>query len=149
MSSSYAGKPCPKCGHVRAESASAPDWQCPACRIAYHKFVETRGRPGYADAPGTAGAALDLTAHREVFVTQKFEWAQLFSFETRNRYQVADSAGRPIAYAAEERKGVFGFVLAQFVGHWRTFEIHFYDNLRQPVLNAVHPFRIYFSRLEI
>ena len=30
---------CPKCGHVRAPGASVPDWQCPACGIAYHKYA--------------------------------------------------------------------------------------------------------------
>lgn len=28
---------CWKCGHVRAPDAIAPDWQCPACGVAYNK----------------------------------------------------------------------------------------------------------------
>ncbi len=31
-------KACPKCGHNRAANSDAPDWQCPACGIAYHKY---------------------------------------------------------------------------------------------------------------
>lgn len=38
MASSYIGKPCPKCAHVRSESETAPDWQCPKCGIVYAKF---------------------------------------------------------------------------------------------------------------
>lgn len=29
---------CPKCAYVRKPSDTAPDWQCPACGIALHKF---------------------------------------------------------------------------------------------------------------
>jgi len=29
---------CPKCGQVRRPGVDAPDWQCPACGIAYHKY---------------------------------------------------------------------------------------------------------------
>ena len=29
---------CPKCGHVRTAADVAPDWQCPACGIAYQKY---------------------------------------------------------------------------------------------------------------
>lgn len=46
MSSPYAdytGRPCPKCGHVRAATAPNPPWQCPQCLIAYHKYVAARG----------------------------------------------------------------------------------------------------------
>ena len=39
---------CPKCGHVRQPQESAPDWQCPACGVAYLKAAEamqSAGRP--------------------------------------------------------------------------------------------------------
>ena len=29
---------CPKCGYARKSTDTAPDWQCPACGIAYNKF---------------------------------------------------------------------------------------------------------------
>ncbi len=29
---------CPKCEYVREEVEAVPDWQCPRCGIAYHKF---------------------------------------------------------------------------------------------------------------
>lgn len=147
MASEYTGKPCPKCGHVRTEGETAPDWQCPKCGIAYAKFAEAPAQPSYAGQG--VGSGLDLTKQPELFVTQKFEWMQLLNFETRNRYQISDAAGRPLAYAAEQQGGWIGALLRQVFGHWRTFEIHFYDNNRQPFLHAHHPFRIYFSRLEV
>lgn len=30
---------CPKCGYVRQASDTAPPWQCPACEVAYGKYV--------------------------------------------------------------------------------------------------------------
>lgn len=30
--------PCPKCGYLRRAADTAPDWQCPACGIAIHKY---------------------------------------------------------------------------------------------------------------
>lgn len=151
MTSDYAGRPCPKCGHVRAALETAPDWQCPKCGIAYLKFEAVQADAGAIRSPGSAagGAELDLSGHRELFLTQKFEFGEMFGFETRNRYRITDAAGRPLGYAAEERTGWLGFALRQLFGHWRSFEIHVYDNARRPVLHAVHPFRIYFSRLEI
>ena len=49
MASSYVGKPCPKCAHVRSESETAPDWQCPKCGIVYAKFGQKP--PAAAPAP--------------------------------------------------------------------------------------------------
>ncbi len=153
MGSSYTGKPCPKCGHVRMETETAPDWQCPKCGIAYLKFEQSQSAPaGFVSSStggGTAATELNLTAHKEVFITQKFEIMEMLSVETRNRYRISDAADRPIGYAAEEQTGVLGFILRQIFGHWRSFEIHFYNNDRQEVLHAVHPFRFYFSRLDV
>ena len=35
----WTGKPCPKCGYVRAASDSNPAWQCPRCQVAYAKVA--------------------------------------------------------------------------------------------------------------
>lgn len=40
---------CPKCHHVREPDARAPDWQCPACGVAYAK--------AYAKASGQASSS--------------------------------------------------------------------------------------------
>jgi uncharacterized protein YxjI len=42
-----------------------------------------------------------------------------------------------------------GFLARQVLGHWRRFDIHFYDNARQEVFHASHPFRFYFTRLDV
>lgn len=39
---------CPKCGYVRSASDVAPDWQCPACGIAIHKYRASRSEAGEA-----------------------------------------------------------------------------------------------------
>jgi uncharacterized protein YxjI len=149
MSSGYIGRPCPKCGHVRTWPEGAPDWQCPKCGIAYVKFGKASPlTPSESAGPGKT-AGLDLTGHSQVFVTQRFEMGELFGFETRNRYRIADAGGNPIGYAAEERTGALGFLARQFLGHWRTFDIHFYDDGRREVFHASHPFRFYFTRLDV
>jgi len=35
----WTGKPCPKCGYVRAATDTNPAWQCPRCQVAYAKVV--------------------------------------------------------------------------------------------------------------
>jgi len=93
--------------------------------------------------------ALDLSQHRQLFVKQKMEIGEWIGFETRNKYQISDSAGNPIAYAAEQSKGFLGFLIRQFLGHWRTFEVHVFDPQRKQILLIKQPFRFYFKRLEI
>ena len=84
----------------------------------------------------------------EIMIVQKRELAELFGFETRNKYSI-EVNGAPFAFAAEQGKGGLAFFARMFLGHWRTFEIHFFDNTRQLVLKAVHPFRFFFQRLEV
>lgn len=93
--------------------------------------------------------ALDLSHHRELFVKQKMELGEWIGFETRNKYQISDAQGNAVAYAAEQSKGFLGFLLRQFLGHWRTFEVHIFDLQRKEILIAKQPFRFYFKRLEI
>ena len=81
-------------------------------------------------------------------IVQKRELAELFGIETRNKYSI-EVNGAPFAFAAEQGKGGLAFLARMFFGHWRQFEIHFFDNARQLVLRAVHPFRFFFQRLEV
>jgi len=46
---------CPKCAHVRAADANAPDWQCPACGIAYAKYATYLERASRLVKPPHAG----------------------------------------------------------------------------------------------
>jgi uncharacterized protein YxjI len=89
-----------------------------------------------------------LQRSSEVVIVQKREIAELFGFETRNKYSI-EADGVPFAFAAEQGKGGFAFLARMFIGHWRSFEFHFFDNARQVVLRAVHPFRFFFQRLEV
>jgi uncharacterized protein YxjI len=84
----------------------------------------------------------------EIAVVQKREIAELFGFETRNKYviQINDA---PFAFAAEQGKSGLDILARLFLGHWRRFEIHFFDAARRLVFRAVHPFRFFFQRLEI
>jgi uncharacterized protein YxjI len=84
----------------------------------------------------------------ELMIVQRRELAELFGIETRNKYSL-EAGGAPFGFAAEQGKGGFAFLARLFVGHWRTFEIHFFDNARQLVLRVVHPFRVLFQRLEV
>ncbi len=90
-----------------------------------------------------------LQGLQKIFVKQTFELAELFSFETRNKYRICNEAGIDIAFAAEQQKGMWNFLFRQFLGHWRTFEIHFFDPLRKEFMVAHHPFRWFFQCLEL
>lgn len=90
-----------------------------------------------------------LTNTNRLFVKQVFEMAEFFGFESRNKYRIMNEHGEDVAYAAEQNKGLLGFFARQFLGHWRTFEIHFYTPSRQEFMTAYHPFRFFFQRLEL
>lgn len=90
-----------------------------------------------------------LNSADQLMVRQRGELAELFGFETRNKYAITLSDGREVGFAAEQQKGFLGAVLRQLLGHWRTFEIHIFDAARQLAMRAVHPFRFFFQRLEI
>jgi uncharacterized protein YxjI len=84
----------------------------------------------------------------ELMIVQRRELAELFGIETRNKYAI-EANGVQIGFAAEQGKGGLAFLARMFFGHWRTFEIHFFDEARQLVLRALHPFRFFFQRLEV
>lgn len=92
---------------------------------------------------------MELTEYDTLVVRQKREMAELFGFETRNKYEVLDSSGKTIAYAAEQSKSFLGILFRQLFGHWRRFDIHVYDSNRQEVMIIKHPFRFLFQRVEI
>ncbi len=92
---------------------------------------------------------MNLDGLGEVRLVQRRELAELLGVETRNKYEVRDVNGAPIGFAAEQGKGFLQVLARMFMGHWRTFEIHFFDLGRQLVLRAHHPFRFFFQRLEV
>jgi uncharacterized protein YxjI len=90
-----------------------------------------------------------LPTARALVIRQQRELAELIGIETRNKYAIEDEAGRPVAFAAEQQKGIVGAIFRQFLGHWRTFTLHFHGEDRQILFRAVHPFRWIFQRLEV
>ena len=51
------------------------------------------------------GDAITLAGHSKLHVRQHHELGEWFGFETRNKYEISDESGRPVAYAAEQSKG--------------------------------------------
>ncbi len=88
-------------------------------------------------------------SHNELLIVQRHELAELFGYETRNKYSIETPNGEPLGFAAEQQKGFLGFLIRQFLGHWRKFEIHFFNADRSLAYRAVHPFRWFFQRLEV
>lgn len=87
--------------------------------------------------------------NRVVLVSQRTELAEFFGFETRNKYELKHEDGAGIGFVAEQGKGVLGFLFRQFLGHWRRFNLNFYNRNKELVFTARHPFRFFFQRFEI
>jgi uncharacterized protein YxjI len=92
---------------------------------------------------------LSLEGMNRILVKQVHELGEWIGFETRNKYQITDEKGHPIGFAAEQQKGILGFLLRQYLGHWRTFEVHFFTPDRRIALVGRHPFRWFFERIEL
>lgn len=92
---------------------------------------------------------MDLLNYKNLFIKQKFEGFELLGYETRNKYAIMDEKQNKIGFAAEQQKGIFGFFMRQFLGHWRTFEVHFFDESKNMFMLAKHPFRFLFQRFEV
>ncbi len=103
-------------------------------------------------SPYQRDAALDTS-----FVMQTNQWGvvqrkeiwEFFGFETRNKYSIHMPDGSEVAFCAEQGKGFFAALFRQQLGHWRSFELHVFDNHRQPMWLCEHPFRFFFQRLTV
>lgn len=91
----------------------------------------------------------DLANKKAVLVHQVHELGEWFGFETRNKYEILDENKIPVGFAAEQQKGIFGFLLRQYLGHWRKFDVHFFDMHRKLAFVGHHPFRWFFERIEV
>ena len=90
-----------------------------------------------------------LAEANAIYVRQKFEIAEIFVFETRNRYQIQTEDGQQFGYCAEPKVGFGDAIMRQFFGHWRVFNIVGTDLDNQQVFRAYHPFRWFFQRLDV
>jgi uncharacterized protein YxjI len=90
-----------------------------------------------------------LAQANAIYVKQKFELAEIFGFETRNRYQIQTDDGQQFGYCSEPKLGFLDAIMRQFLGHWRVFNIVGTDMANQQVFRAHHPFRWFFQRLDV
>jgi uncharacterized protein YxjI len=90
-----------------------------------------------------------LASAPHLHIRQRRELAELFGFETKNTYEVLTSEAQSIGLLAEEGRGFLGIVLRQLLNHWRSFQIHLVAEDGTEILTANHPFRFYFSKLEV
>jgi hypothetical protein len=91
----------------------------------------------------------ELVEGGQLIVTQRKELAELFGVESRNKYEIVNVRGARVGFAAEQGKGFLGFLFRQALGHLRTFDVTFFDEARQVMLVAHHPFRWFFQRFEV
>ena len=82
-------------------------------------------------------------------VQQTFEAWEIFGFETRNKYRILDHNMNSIGFAAEESTGFLGAIFRIYLGHFRSFNIHIFDESRTLVYKAHFPFRWFFKTLEL
>lgn len=92
---------------------------------------------------------VQLTNFSKIIIRQRRELAELFGFETRNKYEICDEQNNVIGFCAEQNKGLLGFLSRQIFGHWRSFEIHFFDQNRNEFLKTNHPFRFFFQEFTV
>ncbi len=92
---------------------------------------------------------MNLSQETGILVRQRHELGEWFGFETRNKYEILGKDGRQIGFAAEQQKGFLGFIMRQWLGHWRSFELHIFNEQKQLAFIASNPFRWLFQRLEV
>ena len=91
----------------------------------------------------------ELIGAQTLIVRQRKELSELLGFESRNKYEVRTESGLVIGFAAEQQKGLLGFLVRQLLGHWRRFDLHIFDAERRASMIARHPFRLLFQRMEV
>lgn len=94
-------------------------------------------------------AVMNLVNTASVIITQRKEFVELLGFETRNKYEIFDEHKNRIGFCAEQQKGLLGILFRQVLGHWRSFEIHFFNDRREEVFRTIHPFRFIFQEFEV
>lgn len=93
--------------------------------------------------------AITLSQHNQLIIKQRREFVEIIGFETRNKYEICDEKNNILGFCAEQNKGFLGFLFRQFLGHWRSFELHFFDHQRNEFLKTHHPFRFIFQEFTV
>jgi hypothetical protein len=92
---------------------------------------------------------MNILNQDKIIVRQRRELVELFGFETRNKYEICDKDKNTIGFCAEQNKGIFGFLFRQLLGHWRSFELHFFNAQKVFEFKSIHPFRFFFQEFTV
>lgn len=91
-----------------------------------------------------------LRVSKRLHIQQVAEGLEIFlGWESRNKYRILDENESPIAFAAEEKTGLSGHILRQFLGHWRSFKVAVFDQNKQKHLSLHFPFRWFLKSLYV
>lgn len=90
-----------------------------------------------------------LDSCQEVFIKQKRELLEIVGFETRNKYEIFDHTKLKLGFSAEQGKGFSGLIFRYFLGHWRKFDILFFNEEKKVLLKLEHPFRWFFEECTV
>lgn len=89
-----------------------------------------------------------LLASRKLHIQQVYEGFEIvLGFESRNKYRIYDEDMKPIAYAAEAPTGFLASLARIFLKHWRSFDVHIFNQEREVLYKARFPFRWFFKSL--
>ena len=102
------------------------------------------------DGVTQSGLAGLLGDRRIVLVRQLKEWGEiLVGLEGQNRYELLDEQGQRIGYAAEESRGVGGWLMRNGLGRCRPATIVIHGPGGEVLGRGEKPFRFFFHRMEI
>ncbi|MEZ4846862.1 MAG: phospholipid scramblase-related protein [Bdellovibrionota bacterium] len=87
--------------------------------------------------------------NKTFYIRQKKNWQSCLDWKLGISTKSKNQDNQPVMFCAEMQKGFLGFIMRMFLGHWRTFELHFFNMQRQLLFKANHPFRFIFQRLDV
>lgn len=90
-----------------------------------------------------------LKNEKLIKIFQRKEFAELLGVESRNKYEVQSESGESIGFVSEQGKGAFDFLMRNFLGHWRTFELKIFNSDKKQIGKVTNPFRFYFRELNL
>lgn len=93
---------CPKCAYTRQPHDANPDWQCPACGVAYAKVAEARGLDSGTKSASTAVAAEPggLPWIRAALLVGAV-WGGWAGFQAVGHQHIGASAGSVVPHAGD------------------------------------------------